>query len=54
MILDNLGEGSYGKVKSCRVGNDIYAIKIFNKGLLERKKEFIKSENGGMAFKTAL
>ena len=53
-MLESLGEGSYGKVKSCRVGNVMFAMKIFHKGILRRKKEFIKNPNGGMAFKTAL
>jgi serine/threonine protein kinase len=29
-------------------------MKIFNKSILRRKKEFIKTETGGMSFKTAL
>jgi len=32
----------------------MYAMKIFHKGILRRKKEFIKNPNGGMSFKTAL
>jgi hypothetical protein len=53
-MYQELGEGSYGKVKLCMVGTQRYAIKIFNKSILRRKKEFVKSGTGGMSFKTAL
>jgi serine/threonine protein kinase len=42
VIGKELGTGSYGKVKLCSSGGMQYAIKIFNKGILRRKKEFVK------------
>ena len=49
-----MGTGSFGKVKLCSSGEASFAIKIFNKGTLRRKKEFVRSSKGGMGFKTAL
>jgi serine/threonine protein kinase len=46
ILLDTLGEGSYGEVRMCkeRVSDEIYAIKIINKDMLNKKKNGKTSE----------
>jgi [calcium/calmodulin-dependent protein kinase] kinase len=56
VIKQLLGKGSYGKVKLCTdlSSNIDYAIKIFSKPLLSRKKDYIKSSEGRLVASTAL
>lgn len=51
-----LGKGSYGKVKLCtdQPTSSQFAIKIYSKPLLSRKKDYIKSSSGRFEASTAL
>lgn len=56
-MLDNLGEGSSGKVRLCQDTRDgkYYAIKVFNKTILRKRKEYHRRKDGaGMVYKDAL
>ena len=53
-ILKNLGEGAYGKVKLATSNGKKYALKIYNKGLLRRRREYFKNPEGGMSVKNAM
>lgn len=53
-IVNKLGQGSFGKVKVCTREGQQFAVKIFNKAILRRRREFMKNEKGGMKFHTAL
>ena len=57
MMLDTLGEGSSGQVKLCqdiKTGKH-FAIKIFNKTILRKRKEYHRRKDGaGMIYKDAL
>lgn len=52
VIAEYLGQGAFGKVKLViKSENDIqkkYAMKIFKKSQLKRKREYIKDANGGI------
>lgn len=45
-IMDKIGEGSFAKVKRCQnlVNGQFYAIKIYNKFLLLKRKKLKKNE----------
>ena len=51
IVTDYLGQGAFGKVKlAVKVINDVarkFAMKIFKKNQLKRKKEYYKDQNGG-------
>lgn len=49
-----LGKGSYGKVKLCSSSGMQYAIKIYSKSLLKRKKDYVKNAFGRLEASTAL
>lgn len=53
-LVNKLGQGSFGKVKVCTREGLQFAVKIFNKAILRRRREFMKNEKGGMKFHTAL
>ena len=55
-IGKKLGVGSFGKVKLCLSleTEKQFAIKIFKKGVLRKRREFVKQEGGGMKVKDAL
>lgn len=57
-ILRKYGEGSHAKVKECLDTNsesqEKYAIKIFNKLILRKQKQYFKKKTGGMRIKTGL
>lgn len=53
-IHQSLGKGSYGKVKLCSHSGTSYAIKIYSKNLLSRKKDYIKNSFGRLEASTAL
>ena len=53
-FIRKLGEGAYGKVKLAECNGMFYAIKIINKDLLRRQREFVVNAKGGMGVKTAL
>ncbi len=54
-MIKLLGEGAFGKVKLAikQETREYFAIKIFNKSLLLKKKEYFRKEGGGMGFKSA-
>jgi serine/threonine protein kinase len=52
-IIKMLGEGSFGKVYQCHNSKgEEYALKILNKSILKRKKEY-KKVDGKMFFSNA-
>lgn len=53
-MIKRLGEGAFGKVKLCKLQNELNAVKIYNKGLLRRKREFHREDNGQITVTTAL
>lgn len=53
-LVNKLGQGSFGKVKVCTREGQQFAVKIFNKAILRRRREFMKNDRGGMKFHTAL
>ncbi|CAG9332265.1 CAMKK1_2 [Blepharisma stoltei] len=53
-IIKNLGEGAFGKVKLCKKGAELYAVKIYNKALLRKKRDYYRNEDGGMTVTNAL
>jgi [calcium/calmodulin-dependent protein kinase] kinase len=54
-IIDKLGKGAMGTVKLAMTEDEsCYAVKIFRKSTLKRKKEYIKKEGGGMQMKNQL
>ncbi len=55
-IVKLIGEGAFGKVKLAYDQNteELFAIKMFRKSLLKKKREYFKKEGGGMGFKNAL
>lgn len=52
VVTDFLGEGAFGKVKlGIKTVNNVevqFALKIFKKSKLRRKKEYYKDANGGI------
>lgn len=42
-IIKKLGEGSFGKVKLCQKGDKLFAMKIYNKFLLKKKRDYVRS-----------
>lgn len=54
MLLETLGEGSYGKVRLADKNGQKYAVKILNKSKLKKKREFYVDENGANRVKDAL
>ena len=42
-IIKKLGEGSFGKVKLCQKGDKLFAVKIYNKFLLKKKRDYVRS-----------
>lgn len=56
ILLDYIGRGSFGKVilVQHKTTEKFYAIKVFRKSLLRKKKDYFKKEGGGMGFKNAL
>ena len=56
LLQQLLGKGSYGKVKLCtdQATSSQFAIKIYSKPLLSRKKDYIKSSSGRFEASTAL
>ena len=51
IVLENIGEGSYGKVKLAKKQNSLgeekkYALKIIKQSLLQHNKEFTKDKDG--------
>ena len=48
IFLDFLGQGQFGKVKLAQKDGKKYAIKIFKKSKLKRKKEFSKDKDGSI------
>lgn len=53
-ILERLGEGSFGKVHLCVREGHRFAVKIYKKSFLRRKKQYSTSEDGRMSCRTAL
>ncbi|CAG9327666.1 CAMKK1_1 [Blepharisma stoltei] len=53
-LIKNLGEGAFGKVKLCKYENNLYAVKIYNKALLRRKRDFHRNQNGEMTATSAM
>lgn len=53
-IIKNLGEGSFGKVKLCKRGDSLFAVKIYNKAMLRKKRDYYRNEDGGMTVTNAL
>lgn len=57
LILETIGEGSYAKVKLASrrlIGiEQKYALKIFSKGVLKKKIDFIHDKNGSIRLKNA-
>ena len=49
-ILNTLGEGSFGKVKLCKKTlmdrEKKFAVKVFKKSTLRRKREMIRGKDG--------
>ncbi|KAL4427503.1 hypothetical protein ABPG74_015206 [Tetrahymena malaccensis] len=58
VFLDTLGRGSFGKVKLAVNRGDTkqtkFAIKIFKKSFLKRKREYYRDSGGAMKYKDAL
>ncbi|KAL4468337.1 hypothetical protein ABPG72_010738 [Tetrahymena utriculariae] len=58
VFLDTLGRGSFGKVKLAVSRGDNkqtkFAIKIFKKSFLKRKREYYRDSGGAMKYKDAL
>jgi [calcium/calmodulin-dependent protein kinase] kinase len=53
-VIRKLGEGAYGKVKLVQNGEEFFAVKVFSKSTLKRRREFVKNPNGGMGVKDAM
>lgn len=53
-ILKKIGEGSYGKVKLCRSGDKLFAMKVINKELLRKRREIHRTPEGQRIVKNAL
>lgn len=53
-ILERLGEGSFGKVHLCMRSDQRFAVKIYKKSFLRRKKQYGTSVDGRMTCRTAL
>jgi [calcium/calmodulin-dependent protein kinase] kinase len=53
-IVRKLGEGSFAKVKLAEYAGQPYAIKIFKKSVLLKKRDFITDEEGNMVMHNAL
>ena len=56
MLLKYIGKGAFGKVIMVQhaVTEKLYAIKVFRKSLLKKKKDYFRKEGGGMGVKNAL
>lgn len=53
-LLQSLGEGSYGKVKLCTHKGKYYAVKIYRKMLLRKRKGYFRDSSGALAVRTAM
>lgn len=47
IIVDHLGQGGFGTVKLAIKNENKYALKIFKKSHLKRKREYIKDKETG-------
>jgi calcium/calmodulin-dependent protein kinase kinase 2 len=53
-VLQTLGQGNYGKVKLCQTNDLYFAIKIYSKSLLRRRKDYSRCGSGRLTQCTAL
>lgn len=58
-VIKKLGEGSFGKVKLCSKGDELFAMKVYNKFLLKKKRDYVrsadvKSNQGSLDIRNAL
>ncbi len=52
-IMKRIGEGGFSIVKlvECQKTKTLYACKIYNKKILEKKRELIRSKNGKVEYR---
>ncbi|CAG9320758.1 unnamed protein product [Blepharisma stoltei] len=53
-IIKKIGEGAYATVKLCKARDDFYAMKVFKKDMLMRRRDFSNSADGRMVVTNAL
>eukprot|EP00347_Sterkiella_histriomuscorum_P014297 403361412 len=57
VFQETIGQGAFGKVKLAHLKEDptqLYAVKVFRKSQLLKKKEYFRKKEGGMGFKSQL
>lgn len=53
-LISKLGQGSFGKVKLCKFEKDFFAMKIYSKAFLRRKKDYSQGSTKSLSQNSAL
>ena len=53
-LLRSLGQGAFGKVKLCEASHGVFAVKLYSKHWLRRRREFVRDPAGNRCVRSAL